>query len=294
MPSLPNQKPSGEVPLAVWPVTQITSQYQRAGRYDASSSKHPGKMVPALARRIVEEYSSPGDLVVDPMCGIGTTIVEGASLARRCIGIDLEQRWIEIAHSNIAAAVTGSHHRFAEVRPGDASRLSESLGSLSGSVDLIATSPPYACDVATVDKRAWHSGGSLKSAESYNYSDDTANLGHARGDDYRQQMIGVYRSCFDALRPGGLLVTVTKNMRRKGRLIDLVSLTVELATSVGFGYFQHNIALLCGVQNDGLVARPSFWQTHHLRAARARGVPQHLVAHEDVLVFVKDSEVTDV
>ena len=71
-PSRPS--PVAPVPLALWPVAQTSAQYQRTGRYHSDSARHPGKMLPALAARIVSEYSAPGDLVCDPMCCIGTTI----------------------------------------------------------------------------------------------------------------------------------------------------------------------------------------------------------------------------
>jgi len=70
------------VPLAVWPCAQTSAQYQRAGRYLPASSRHPGKMLPELARRLVAEYCPTGGLVADPMCGIGTTLVEAAALGR--------------------------------------------------------------------------------------------------------------------------------------------------------------------------------------------------------------------
>lgn len=54
-------------------------------------------MLPALARRAVEAYSEPGDLVVDPMCGIGTTLVEASDLGRRAVGVELEARWAKLA-----------------------------------------------------------------------------------------------------------------------------------------------------------------------------------------------------
>src|SRR5207237_7305882 len=95
-PSSKQQRPSN-VPLAVWPVAQTSAQYQRAGRYHPDSALHPGKMLPALAARVVAEYSEPGQVVVDPMCGIGTTLVEAALLRRRCIGVELEARWARLA-----------------------------------------------------------------------------------------------------------------------------------------------------------------------------------------------------
>ena len=93
--------------------------------------------------------------------------------------------------------------------------------------------------------------------------------------------------CAQLLRPGGLLVTVTKNTRRVGRLHDLATVTVGLAEAAGLGYLQHIVALHAAVRDGALVARPSFWQLTQTRKARARGEPAHLVVHEDVLVFHK-------
>ena len=157
----------------------------------------------------------------------------------------------------------------------------------AGCVDLVATSPPYACEVGTIDKEAWLAGRSLCDRGSLNYSPSRTNLGHARGDAYLAEMAEVYESCHSVLRPGGLLVTVTKNLRRRGRCFDLAAATVALARQVGFTYRQHVIALLCAVRGSELVARPSFWQLTQTRKARSRGLPAHLVAHEDVLVFAK-------
>jgi DNA methylase len=91
------------VPLAVWSCAQTSAQYQRLGRYLPASSTHPGKMLPELARRLVAEYCPPGGLIADPMCGIGTTLVEAAALGRRAVGVELEPRWAGLARANLAA-----------------------------------------------------------------------------------------------------------------------------------------------------------------------------------------------
>jgi hypothetical protein len=67
----------------------------------------------------------------------------------------------------------------------------------------------------------------------------------------------------------------------------LAAATVTLARQAGFSYRQHVIALLCAVRGDELMARPSFWQLTQTRKARSKGLPAHLVVHEDVLVFGK-------
>jgi modification methylase len=273
------------VPLAIWPCAQTSAQYQRTGRYLSANSRHPGKMLPELARQLVAEYCPPGGLVVDPMCGIGTTLVEAAALGRRAVGVELAPRWATLARANLDHAVPADQAGLAEIRVGDARRLPQLLADLAGQVDLVVTSPPYACEAGVIDKAGWRAGHPLCPRDSLNYSRDPANLGRARGPDWRAGISQVLAGCAQLLRPGGLLVTVTKNTRRAGRLNDLATATVQLAGQAGFGYLQHLIALHAGVRNGGLVARPSFWQLTQTRRARARGEPAHLVVHEDVLVF---------
>jgi DNA modification methylase len=275
------------VPLAVWPVAQRTAQYQRAGRYHPDCSEHPGKMLPELAHQIVTEYSVPGALVVDPMAGTGTTLVEAALLGRRAVGIELESRWVKLARRNATFVLGADTASQVAVLRGDATALSRLLGQDAGQVDLICTSPPYACDVGNLDKANWGAGGDLCPNGERNYSSDKSNLGHLRGGAYESAMAAVYGACFAALRPGGLLVTVTKNTRRKGRTLDLAGLTVALAQGVGFTYLQHVVALHAAVREGELVSRASFWQLTQTRKARGRGEPAHLVVHEDVEVFAK-------
>jgi modification methylase len=280
------------VPLAIWPVAQTTAQWQRAGIYLPGCTQHPGKMLPELARRIITEYSTPGQVVVDPLAGIGTTVVEAALLDRRAVGVELEDRWVALAKENLDHLLGGRRRRLARMYAGDARRLPQVLGDLAGTVDLIVTSPPYACDAGVIDKPAWLSGGRLCPADTLNYSTDRANLGHARGTAYETAMAEIFAACHAVLRPGGRLVVVTKNTRRKGRTLDLAGLTVTLASAAGFAYLGHVIALHAAIRDGDLVARPSYWQTTQIRHARSRGEPAHLVAHEDVTSFIR-SEVAD-
>jgi len=273
------------VPLAVWPVGQRSAQYQRAGRYLPACTAHPGKMLPDLARRIVAEYSCPGQLVVDPMAGTGTTLVEAALAGRRAVGVELEARWADLAQANAEHVLGAAARRLVKVRQGDATKLADLLGDDAGRVDLVCTSPPYACDVGNLDTANWGAGHNLCSVTERNYSGDRANLGHARGPAYEQAMAAVYAACLAVLRPGGILAVVTKNTRRKGRTLDLAGLTVALAEAAGFTYLQPVVALHAALRGSDLVARPSFWQTLQLRRAHERGEPTHLVVHEDLCVF---------
>ncbi len=51
--------------------------------------------------RIIRAASRPGDLVLDPFCGSGTTGVVCARLGRRFVGIEREPEYNEIARRRI-------------------------------------------------------------------------------------------------------------------------------------------------------------------------------------------------
>ena len=86
-------------PSSVWATAQQPSRDQRRGRYIPESVYHPGKMLPAIAAHAIAVYTSAGDIVADPMCGIGTTLVEAVHAGRRAVGVEYEQRWADLAEA---------------------------------------------------------------------------------------------------------------------------------------------------------------------------------------------------
>ncbi len=244
-------------------------------------------MLPTLARRAIEAYSDPGDLVLDPMCGIGTTLVESIHAGREAVGTELEPRWATLARANIKHAQDQGARSSAHVIEGDARQLPRLLATRAP-VDLILTSPPYACEVADVSTANLVSGvGPIRRVDTTNYSADKTNLGHARGRAYIAAMAEVYEACAAVLKPGGYLVLVTKDMRSGGTLHNLSGDTITLCENLGLNYWQRIIGMLATVRDSEILMRPSFWQTLHARRMRARGERAHVVAHEDVLVFRK-------
>src|ERR1035438_5807536 len=51
--------------------------------------RYPARFSPLFVREVIRHYSRPGDVVLDPFMGGGTSIVEALSLGRRIIGVDL-------------------------------------------------------------------------------------------------------------------------------------------------------------------------------------------------------------
>lgn len=59
----------------------------------------------ALPERFIRQYTRPGDLVLDPFCGVGTTPWVAAKLGRRAVGFEIEPDEAARARSWLAEPV---------------------------------------------------------------------------------------------------------------------------------------------------------------------------------------------
>jgi DNA modification methylase len=86
----------------------------------------------SLVAMVLDEYTAPADVVLDPFAGYGTTLVVAERMGRAAVGVELLP-----AHADIIRSRLTGH---GQVVTGDA----RSLTSLvRGPVDLCLTSPPY-------------------------------------------------------------------------------------------------------------------------------------------------------
>ena len=65
------------------------------------SIAHPAKMNLKLLRHILEVHTSPGDVVLDPMAGTGSTIVIAAMLGRHGIAVEYEPHFCDMISATL-------------------------------------------------------------------------------------------------------------------------------------------------------------------------------------------------
>lgn len=68
--------------------------------------KHPAQKPEALVERVLLACTNPGDLVVDPFVGSGTTAAVAKRIGRRCVGIDSDRLWCEWSRQRVEATST--------------------------------------------------------------------------------------------------------------------------------------------------------------------------------------------
>lgn len=69
---------------------------------DQEAKGHPAPFPCELARDHIYSWSNEGDLILDPMCGSGTTCKAAIQLGRRFIGIDISHEYLEIAKKRLS------------------------------------------------------------------------------------------------------------------------------------------------------------------------------------------------
>jgi site-specific DNA-methyltransferase (adenine-specific) len=62
---------------------------------------HPWQQSGIEAEYLIERLTVPGELVVDPMAGSGTTLVAAKKLGRRFLGCEIERDRAKIATANL-------------------------------------------------------------------------------------------------------------------------------------------------------------------------------------------------
>ena len=80
--------------------------FSEAKRSDTSYITHgyhryPAKFIPQVARRLIETYSEPNGMVLDPFCGCGTTLVESVVAGRYSCGTDINPIAIMISKAKV-------------------------------------------------------------------------------------------------------------------------------------------------------------------------------------------------
>ncbi len=263
----------------------------------AARKQHGANKPPRLMAKLIEFFTSTGELVLDPFAGVGGTLL-GAAIARgprRALGLEIEPRWVEVYNSlirDLASERDGRGPVLADIGSADPvgergfdpsgleMRLGDSLRLLpemeADSIDFVATDPPY-----NIQLPITMSGGKL-AAQHSNRRTDYAMVSEHDGDlansaDYEtflDRMEQIFVELLRILRLDRYAVVIVRDAYQEGRYIFTGSDLADRATRAGFT-----------VKGDAI------WYQAGTRL-RPYGYPRSFVpniAHQHVLILRRES-----
>jgi DNA modification methylase len=219
--------------------------------------QHGANKPPRLMARLIEFFTTSGELVLDPFAGVGGTLL-GAAIARgprRAIGIEIEARWVEVYESLVRDLLDsrgGQGPLIADIGPSDpggqrtfdptglSMKLGDALTLLADlepdSIDFIATDPPY-----NIQLPLTMAGGKLAQNHA-NRRTDYAMVTQHDGDlansadyptflDRMEEILGLLAR---ALRPTRYAALIVRDAYQQGRYIFTGSDLADRATRAGF------------------------------------------------------------
>ncbi len=193
---------------------------------------HPAKANIFLMEEIIEHTTKPGDTILDPFGGTGTTMIAALS-GRNVTTIEIEQGYLELQQR--------IHSEWL-----DTPDLAKNLGDITqlyGDCRLVLPvycnhvifSPPYSTALGKstgLDKDV--AKGQEAFTEWGKYSDSSNNLGNLNPFLFGKAMEKVYQGLSMSVPPGGTMTVITKDIMRNQLRVFLSKDCIATCNSLGF------------------------------------------------------------
>ncbi len=174
--------------------------------------KHPAMFPEMLVSRLIEAFSSPRDLVLDPFAGSGSTLMAAYKLGRASIGMEISRDYVMLFENRLkqmdlenSSNKNNSPEHSPVIINDDASSLEKYVNPES--VSLCVTSPPY-----------WNILGQKRSAD----QKELRNYGNLKNDlsliedyqDFIRALGDIFQQVYRGLNNGGYAVINVMDIRK--------------------------------------------------------------------------------
>ncbi len=175
-----------------------------------------GNFVPQIPFQLISRYTSPGDWVLDPFCGSGTTLLEARKLGRNSLGIELNPEVYEktgsILNGTAAEKAISTNMVNGNSMEYDYQAFLKERG-IQG-FKLAILHPPY-WDIIRFSEDA----GDLSNSEDVN--------------DFTGRLKSLTRKILESMKPGGYIGLVIGDMYRDGEIVPLGFRSMDALSSTG-------------------------------------------------------------
>ncbi len=225
--------------------------FKSRGNWATHNGNYRGNWSPYIPRNVILRYSNENDTVLDYFCGSGTTAVECKLLNRNFIGIDINEKAIELARENLDFQFLFSSN--IELKVGDARNLDFIKDN---SIDLICAHPPYANII------------------NYTY-DNKYDLSHLNINEFLTEIKKIADESYRVLKENKYCAILIGDTRKNKHIVPLGFWLIEKYLEAGFKIKEIVIKRQHNCKTTG------FWYKNSIKYNFL------LLAHEYLVVFEK-------
>lgn len=175
-----------------------------------NTQDHPATFSPTMIEEFIKFFTKRGDNVLDPFCGIGSTLVACKRMGRVGFGIELNKKYYDLALK-----------RTPEFKKNIFNENAKNVKKLHlPKIAFSISSPPYwdVLNRSTKDFKLKRT----KNGFDVNYSSNDEDLGNI--DEYElflDRLAEIYFDIYDLLKEGGYLTVIVKNIKKEGKMYPL-------------------------------------------------------------------------
>ena len=194
--------------------------------------KQGGNKPPQLMQELIEFFTKPGELVLDPFAGAGGTALGAHLSGRESLNLELNPASIEIYHMVCKQEGIKPH----EFLQGDCRDLIRELGD--NSIDFIATDPPYSPELEMTmsgnQANAKYDRQNRKSSY-IEYSDDPRDLSKVPSfDSFFTELTTIGHELLRVLKPQRYLAMILRDAYQESRYIPTSAIVGQRFSDVGW------------------------------------------------------------
>lgn len=192
--------------------------------------QHPAPFSFQDVGRLIRFFTKKNDVVLDPFCGVASTLKACAILKRIGIGIELNEKWAALGKKRLDEEVQDSSKQ--KILVGDSREVLAKIPT--NSISYIVTSPPY-WNILTKTNNMNKNKERVKSGLELQYGDKKNDLGNiTEYSEFLNQLRICFEQCYRVLLDRHYFSIIVSDFRNKSELVPFHSHVIDSCRSIGF------------------------------------------------------------
>ena len=228
--------------------------FKERGNWATHKGDYRGNCPPQVPRNLILKYTREEDIVLDPFCGSGTSMIECKLLNRKGIGIDVNVESLKLAKDRLNFEYNTTYEP--KLIKADSTNLQRIIPN--GKIDFIFAHPPYA-DIIKYSK------------------DIKEDISRLNLQEFLKQMSLFSKECFRILKKGKICSVLIGDIRKNKNVIPLGFYIMNIFIQAGF------ILKEIIIKEQHNCKMTEYWEN--------KNMDFYLLAHEYVFVLKKDKNI---